>query len=69
MLIPDNKCVSYERKQSWGGREKMAIGEIITCTGPEDLLRRAIDLQQKGIQTEFIARNTMKVVRVIKNNQ
>ena len=43
----------------------MAIGEIITCTGPEDLYRRAEDLLQKGIQTEFVARNTMKVVGVI----
>ena len=42
----------------------MAIGEIITCTGPEDLFRRAEDLSSKGVQTEFIARNTMKVVRV-----
>lgn len=42
----------------------MAIGEIITCTGPEDLYRRAEDLLQKGIQTEFISRNMMKVVRV-----
>ena len=44
----------------------MAIGEIITCTSPEDLYRRAEDLLQKGIQTEFIARNTMKVVSVNK---
>jgi len=42
----------------------MAVGEIIKCTSAEDLLRRAFDLQQKGIQTEFIARNTMRVVRV-----
>ncbi len=42
----------------------MAVGEIITCTSAEDLFRRAEDLQRKGIQTEFVARNTMKVVRV-----
>ena len=47
-----------------GEEGKMAIGEIITCTGPEDLYRRAEDLLQKGIQTEFVARNTMKVVGV-----
>ncbi len=42
----------------------MAIGEIITCTSAEDLFRRAEDLLQKGIKTEFVARNTMKVVKV-----
>jgi len=42
----------------------MAIGEIITCTGPEDLYRRAEDLLRKGVQTEFVARNTMRVVGV-----
>ncbi|MCR5580011.1 MAG: hypothetical protein K6F66_00340 [Pseudobutyrivibrio sp.] len=42
----------------------MAIGEIIACTSAEDLYRRAEDLLRKGIQTEFIARNTLKVVRV-----
>ena len=44
----------------------MAIGEIIKCTSAEDLFRRAEDLQQKGIQTEFVARNTMKVVAIVK---
>ena len=44
---------------------EMAIGEIITCTGPEDLFRRAEDLQQKGVQTVFVARNTLKVVGVM----
>ncbi|MBO6284147.1 MAG: hypothetical protein J6M63_09500 [Pseudobutyrivibrio sp.] len=43
----------------------MALGEIITCTGPEDLFRRAEDLQQKGVKTVFIARNTLKVVGVM----
>ena len=43
----------------------MAIGEIIKCTGPEDLFRRAEDLQQKGVKTVFIARNTLKVVGVM----
>lgn len=42
----------------------MAIGEIIKCTSPEDLYRRAEDLQLKGIQTEFVARNTLKVVGI-----
>ena len=42
----------------------MAIGTIITCTGPEDLYRKAEDLLRHGIHTEFIARNTMKVVSV-----
>ena len=42
----------------------MAVGEIIKCTGAEDLYRRAEDLQRKGIQTEFVARNTLKVVRI-----
>ena len=42
----------------------MAIGTIITCTGPEDLYRRAEDLLRHGIHTEFIARNTLKVVSV-----
>ena len=47
----------------------MAIGEIITCTGPEDLFRRAEDLQQKGVKTVFIARNTLKVVGVKKKKK
>ena len=42
----------------------MAVGEIITCTSAEDLFRRAEDLQLKGIQTEFVAINTLKVVRI-----
>lgn len=42
----------------------MAVGTIITCTGPEDLYRKAEDLLRHGIHTEFIARNTMKVVSV-----
>ncbi len=42
----------------------MAIGEIIKCTGAEDLFRRAEDLQQKGYETVFVARNTLKVVGV-----
>ena len=42
----------------------MGIGEIITCTGPEDLYRRAEELLRRGIKTEFIARNTIKVVGV-----
>ena len=42
----------------------MAIGTIITCTGPEDLFRRAEDLLRHGIHTEFIARNTMRVVSI-----
>ncbi len=45
----------------------MAIGEIIACTSAEDLYRRAEDLLQKGIHTEFIARNVLKVVRVNHN--
>lgn len=52
-----------------GRREKMAIGEIITCTGPEDLFRRAEDLQQKGFQTVFVARNTLKVVGVMQEKK
>ena len=46
----------------------MAIGEIITCTSAEDLFRRAEDLQLIGVQTEFVARNTLKVVNVLKND-
>lgn len=42
----------------------MAIGTIITCTGPEDLYRRAEDLLRHGIHTEFVARNTMRVVSI-----
>lgn len=42
----------------------MAIGTIITCTGPEDLFRRAEDLLSHGIHTEFVGRNTMKVVSI-----
>ena len=42
----------------------MAIGTIITCTGPEDLFRKAEDLLSHGIHTEFVGRNTMKVVSV-----
>ena len=42
----------------------MAVGEIIACTSAEDLFRRAEDLQKKGFQTEFVARNTIKIVRV-----
>ncbi|MBQ7148966.1 MAG: hypothetical protein IJR96_09475 [Pseudobutyrivibrio sp.] len=42
----------------------MAIGTIITCTGPEDLYRKAEDLLRHGIKTEFIARNTMKVIAI-----
>lgn len=42
----------------------MAVGTIITCTGPEDLYRKAEDLLRHGIHTEFIARNTMIVVSV-----
>ena len=44
----------------------MAIGTIITCTGPEDLYRKAEDLLRHGIHTEFVARNTMRVVSVQK---
>ncbi len=47
----------------------MAIGEIITCTGPEDLFRRAEDLQHKGVKTVFIARNTLKVVGVMQEKK
>ena len=42
----------------------MAIGTIITCTGPEDLFRKAEDLLRHGIHTEFVGRNTMKVVSI-----
>ena len=42
----------------------MAVGEIITCTGPEDLYRKAEDLLRHGIKTVFVARNTLKVVSV-----
>jgi hypothetical protein len=42
----------------------MAVGEIITCTSAEDLFRRAEDLRLKGIQTVFVARNTLKVVGI-----
>ncbi len=42
----------------------MKIGEIIICTSAEDLFRRADDLLQKGIRTEFIARYAMKVVGI-----
>ena len=45
----------------------MAVGEIIKCTGAEDLYRRAEDLQLKGIQTEFVARNTLKFVGISSN--
>lgn len=42
----------------------MAVGEIILCTNSEDLYRKAEDLQQKGIQTVFASRNTLKVVNI-----
>ena len=42
----------------------MAVGEIITCTGPEDLYRKAEDLLQNGIKTVFVARNTLKIVSI-----
>ena len=42
----------------------MAIGTIITCTGPEDLYRRAEDLLRHGIHTEFVGRYVMKVVSI-----
>jgi hypothetical protein len=42
----------------------MAVGEIITCTGPEDLYRKAEDLLRHGIKTVFVARNTLKIVSV-----
>lgn len=47
----------------------MAVGTIITCTGPEDLYRKAEDLLRHGIHTEFVARNTMKVVSVQSQNK
>ncbi len=42
----------------------MAIGEIITCLNAQDLYNKAEDLSRRGVQTEFIARYTLKVVRV-----
>ena len=42
----------------------MAIGEIITCTSAEDLFRKAEDLQSRGIQTVFVARNTLQIVQI-----
>ncbi|MCR4566838.1 MAG: hypothetical protein K5769_02230 [Pseudobutyrivibrio sp.] len=42
----------------------MAIGEIIACTSAEDLFRKAEDLQERGIQTVFVARNTLKIVQI-----
>lgn len=47
----------------------MAIGTIITCTGPEDLYRRAEDLLSHGIHTEFIGRNVMRVVSIQSNGK
>jgi hypothetical protein len=47
-----------------GRNRRMAIGTIITCTGPEDLFRKAEDLLSHGIHTEFVGRNTMKVVSI-----
>ena len=42
----------------------MAIGTLITCTGPEDLYVRAEDLLRHGIHTEFVGRYVMKVVSI-----
>ncbi len=42
----------------------MAVGEIITCMSGEDLYRKAEDLLNRGVQTEFVARNTLKIVKV-----
>ena len=42
----------------------VTVGEIITCTGPEDLYRKAEDLLLSGIKTVFVARNTLKIVSV-----
>ena len=42
----------------------VTVGEIITCTGPEDLYRKAEDLLRHGIKTVFVARNTLKIVSI-----
>ncbi len=42
----------------------MSVGEIIACTSAEDLFRKAEDLQERGIQTVFVARNTLQIVEI-----
>lgn len=42
----------------------MVVGEIIKCCTVEEVIRRAFELKDQGIFTEFIANCTLKVVAI-----
>ena len=55
-------------KQSFlGGKKKMAIGEIIICSTVDEVIRKAFELHNEGIKTEFVTNCTLKVVDINKN--
>ncbi len=44
----------------------MVIGEIITCCSINEVIRKAFDLHQEGIKTEFVNHYTLRVVDINK---
>ncbi|WP_294219316.1 hypothetical protein [Pseudobutyrivibrio sp.] len=42
----------------------MVVGQIIRCSTVEEVIRRAFELKDQGIFTEFISNCALKVVAV-----
>ncbi len=42
----------------------MVIGEIIRCCTVDEVIRKAFELKNQGITTEFISNCTLRVVAV-----
>ena len=42
----------------------MVIGEIIRCCTIEEVIRKAFELKNQGIMTEFVTNCTLRVVNI-----
>ncbi|SFH68788.1 hypothetical protein SAMN04487830_10551 [Pseudobutyrivibrio sp. OR37] len=42
----------------------MVVGQIIYCCTVDEVIRKAFELKNQGIVTEFVANNSLRVVSV-----
>lgn len=57
-----NKLI--KQKELIIGGKKMVVGEIIRCCTVDEVIRKAFELKDRGIITEFISNYTLRVVAV-----
>ena len=63
--VTNHMVLSFQKqknKHKFRRYEKMVVGQIINCCTVDEVIRKAFELKDKGIVTEFVSNCALRVV-------